>query len=387
MSAVAGITRVLSFGRKPRSAGTTQVFNDGSKTTMPRLTPRLITPRTTKTMSFELERSSKTEPLGLQFAMVADYYSGVIITEASEKALSAGLLPGDCVNFVGSRQVTSVEDCEDSLTRIAGSVEVQVSRSKKLPDGWTAVEENGRKVLKLRTFQPTSERKKPQPQCELRLSGVTPGSRGVELTTSGKGQVVIHAVKKDSLFYKHIKVGDKLFQINGQDFASNPVGASRAMTGASGDLRIGGTFIAPTPECAATGCECCTNIFGKRCAPPTIAPKPAVCESVQPGVEVTSVSVEESEAEAEVAALEAEVEAEGANEAEVEDEAPDAVETTGDEIPAAFAGATDATDADADATDAASPPEEEGAEDEGSAAAPDEGSAAEAETSVAAQSF
>jgi len=221
----------------------------------------MVTPRSTSTLSVELERSSKTEPLGLKFALLSDYYDGVIVTEASAKALAAGIRVGDCVNLVGSRRVTTVEDCEASLKCIAGEVELQLTRSKKLPTGWSAVEDNGRMVLKVRTFQPT-EAPTSRPVHQLSVDAV-PGSKGLELTTNSKGFVVVHSVKKDSMFSKHVRPGDKLTKVNDQDFACNAIGASRALTGTSGPLRIVGTFLPPSEKCAATGCQCCAHLAPK----------------------------------------------------------------------------------------------------------------------------
>ena len=38
----------------------------------------------------------------------------------------------------------------------------------------------------------------------------------MEITTNKKGFVVVHAVKKDSPFVKHVRPGDKITTINGQ---------------------------------------------------------------------------------------------------------------------------------------------------------------------------
>merc|ERR550514_2701032 len=101
---------------------------------------------------------------------------------------------------------------------------MQVTRTKKFPTGWVATDmEDGRKVLECKIWRkgnPTS-----RPQLEISIS-TAPGSKGLELATNAKGAVVIHAVKKDSPFAKHVKPGDKLTKVNGIDFAYNPIGAS-----------------------------------------------------------------------------------------------------------------------------------------------------------------
>lgn len=274
---VSGLVRNLSFQRRSKGSET-KVFHDPESKT-PRITPRHVTPRTQE-LSIELERSSKSEPLGLKFALVSDYYSGVIITETSAKTQAAGLKPGDCVTLVGSKAVHSVEDCEDSLKRIAGSVELLISRAKKLPHGWVAQEENGRTVLKLRTFQPTAsapQSARSQPTTtELKVVDLSPGTRGMTLKATAKGHTAVSTIAADSVFAKHVRPGDKIVTVNGQDVSTNPLGAGRAMREASGTLIVCGSFIAPTPECAATDCPCCTVIFGHRCERPVVASKPAV---------------------------------------------------------------------------------------------------------------
>lgn len=266
------LTRVLSFGRAKRVPASSPcgVFADAGSGNTPRLTPRNVTPRSTQTLAIEIERSSKTEPLGFKTALVSEYYSGVIVTEVKQKAADAGLKPGDCVSHVGSREVSTVREVEDALKCIAGSVVLQISRSKKLPSGWTAAEENGRAVLKLRIFDP-AQTAITRPLCELTVSDVTPGSRGIELSTNSKGQTVIHSIKKDSVFAKHMRIGDSLVSVNGVDLSTNPLGAGRALTSASGMLMVCGTFLPSTAECAASsGCPCCTTLFGHRMARPVI---------------------------------------------------------------------------------------------------------------------
>ena len=276
MSAV--INRVLSFGRRPKSAHASgagvHIFADGENKA-PRLTPSMTTPRSTQVHTIEIERESKTAPMGFKFAMLAEYYSGVIVTETTAEIFAAGLKCGDILETVGSSGVGHPEDVERCLKAIAGTVEVQVQRSKKLPTGWTVVEENGNKVLQ-QALKPALTPSRPQVMLSIKT---TPGGNGMALATNGKGCVVIHSVKKDSPFYKHIKPGDKLTSVNGNDISTNPVGASRAMTGASGQLKIFGTFIAPSEKCAATGCLCCAHLAKPQeaiCAPAApAAAKPA----------------------------------------------------------------------------------------------------------------
>jgi len=228
------------------------------------------------------------------------------VTEISRKAADAGLKPGDCVNMVGSKTVGIVEEVEDSLKRIAGTVELQITRSKKLPAGWTSVEENGRTVLKLRTFKP-SEQTVSRAQCELKLSKVAPGTRGVELANNPKGQTIVHTVSKDSPFAKHMRAGDKLTMVNGQDFSTNPLGAGRAMTSASVTLKVYGTFVPPSAECAATDCPCCTVIFGHRMAPPTVDLEAKAAQAAE--AEAKAKAKTQAEVEAKMAAVSASAEA------------------------------------------------------------------------------
>ena len=282
-SPLQGLTRALSFGRKPRAPPPILADDDDGGET----TPRLVTPRTAQELHIELERESKDEPLGLKFAVLPEYYmpgvvvpegAVVVITEVASKGAAAGLKPGDCVICVGSRAVSSVQDCEESLKCIAGCVFLQVWRSKKLPAGWAITEDGDRAVLTLREFSPAVVS---APQVELTVEHVHAGApRGVLLCVNSKGQVVIHTVTRQSAYYKHVRVGDKLSQINGIDVGTNPMGAGYALTAASGRLTIYGTFVPPTPECAATECPCCTAVFGHRCPPPKIAPKPVEPEPV-----------------------------------------------------------------------------------------------------------
>ena len=285
------LTRVASFGRKreKKQAETVQVYTDPSPLTTPRLqkpttprflTPRVLQPKTTSVLSIELERESKSEPLGLKFAMLDDYYSGVIITEVSQKAAAAGLKPGDCVQQVGSTACTTVDQVEASLKRIAGEVEVQISRSKQLPVGWKAgVDENGLAVLKRDKARPETSR----PQCELAIETVMGASTGMQLTNNSKGQVIIHSIQRDSVFAKHVKVGDKLTSVNGLDFVNNALGAGRSLTSTNGTLRVRGTFVAPSVKCALSGCECCKHLTPPEPPPPPPTMNPLHGASVTAG--------------------------------------------------------------------------------------------------------
>lgn len=351
------LNRVASFGRRPKKAQRSDVVLADPVSLTPRLqkpsapkflTPRLLTPRTATTISFELYRESKTEPLGIKFALLSDYFSGVIVTEVSDKAAAAGFKPGDCVVMVGSKSCTTVEEVEKSLKRIAGSVEVQVSRSKKLPAGWmAAVDDDGKEVLQRRAVQTTELSRA---QCELCIETVMGASSGMQLTTNSKGHVVVHSIQPGSVFSKHIKVGDKLSAVNGDDFSSNPLGAGRALTGRTGTLRVKGTFVPPSEKCALTGCECCAHLMPTTLPAPPFAPKPMAVPPAPPmAAEAAVAEVSACSAEDEVVLSEVTVTVEEPEAAEAEAEVPAAVVDTpcesDPEVPVADEEAPAATEA------------------------------------------
>jgi len=282
------VAQVASFGRKPKSSAVNGAENSApnSVVSTPRLlkptTPRFFTPRdvcATQWLSVELERDSKTDPLGVVFDTLPDYFSGVIITEVALGSLAgeAGLKPGDVVHHVGSRVCETVPEVQASLKAIAGVVALTVTRPKILPAGWVCETRQGRAMLSRKTL---AVKASSRPTCELKIKTVCGASTGMALSTTSKGHVIVKAVNTDSPFAKHVRAGDKLMSVNGTDFAMNPLGATRALTSTSGTLRVVGTFVPPSTACATKGCECCRSLLT------VSAPSgPMRCGSVKIGVD------------------------------------------------------------------------------------------------------
>jgi hypothetical protein len=196
-----GLTRVLSFGRRPKSKQAAPVTDENAANgATPRAgaTPRFwsstprsgtITPRAKpeKRTQFtvELERDSKTDPLGLTFVDTPPELSivGVIVTFVDGLAAAAGIRQGDVIYMVGSSIVESVDGMHAALKPIAGEVVLQVSRAKRLPAGWSAVTEGNRTVYYFATKdsvtrKPTKIRSEIHPYAltaeASRRLGVTP---------------------------------------------------------------------------------------------------------------------------------------------------------------------------------------------------------------------